>query len=228
MEIYKRYNFYKKNISNFNDNNHTNLDKWINKYDKIFLSIDIEGGEYPWLLSLSQDKLQKFKQICIEFHGLNDNTWGSSLSDKIKCLKKLNQTHYIMHAHGNNHSGIKNNIPDVLEVTYINKNYLLDIPGKNITLLPIKGLDYPNHNDKADYLLNYYPFVEHNFNIIKIGSSETNTKIIYLDKIYPTDTKLFFFYNYKDTFTYIFNNNELSITRTDETIGWGQDLLGYL
>lgn len=224
----KDITFIKKNISNFNDNNHTNLDKWINKYDKIFLSIDIEGGEYPWLLSLSQDKLQKFKQICIEFHGLNDNTWGSSLSDKIKCLKKLNQTHYIMHAHGNNHSGIKNNIPDVLELTYINKNYLLDIPGKNITLLPIKGLDYPNHNDKADYLLNYYPFVEHNFNIIKIGSSETNTKIIYLDKIYPTDTKLFFFYNYKDTFTYIFNNNELSITRTDETIGWGQDLLGYL
>ena len=114
----------------------------------------------------------------------------------------------VAHAHGNNHSGIKNNIPDVLEFTYINKNYLLDIPGKNITLLPIKGLDYPNNNHKADYLLNYYPFVEHNFNIIKIGGSETNTKNIYLDKIYPTDTKLFFFYNYKDTFTYIFNNDE--------------------
>ena len=85
----KDITFIKKNISNFNDNNHTNLDKLINKYDKIFLSIDIEGGEYPWLLSLSQDKLQKFKQICIEFHGLNDNTWGSSLSDKIKCLKKV-------------------------------------------------------------------------------------------------------------------------------------------
>ena len=58
----------------------------INKYNKIFLSIDIEGGEYPWLLSLSQDKLQKFKQICIELHGLNDNSWNSSLSDKIKCI----------------------------------------------------------------------------------------------------------------------------------------------
>ena len=30
------------------------------------------------------------------------------------------------------------------------------------------------------------------------------------------------------TFTYIFNNNELSITRTDESSGWGQDLIGYL
>ena len=57
---------------------------------------------------------------------------GSSLSDKIKCLKKLNQTHYIMHVHGNNFSEIQNNIPDVLELTYVNKNYLLDIPCKNI------------------------------------------------------------------------------------------------
>ena len=46
---------------------------------------------------------------------------GSSLSDKIKCLKKLNQTDYIMHVHGNNFSEIQNNIPDVLELTYVNK-----------------------------------------------------------------------------------------------------------
>lgn len=224
----KDITFIKKNISNFNDNNNTNLDNLLNKYEKIFLSIDIEGGEYPWLLSLSEDKLQKFKQICIEFHGLNDNAWGSSLSDKIKCLKKLNQTHYIMHAHGNNHSGIQDNIPDVLELTYINKNNLSDIPGKNRTFLPIKGLDYPNHDKITDYVLAHYPFVEHNFNRIEIGSSETNTKIIKLDKIYPRDTKLNFVYNHKDTFAYKFNNNELSITRTDHIFGWGQNLIGYL
>lgn len=227
-EYTKDITFIKKNISNLNDNNHTNLDNLINKYDKIFLSIDIEGGEYPWLLSLPQDKLQKFKQICIEFHGLSAYMWGSSLSDKTKCLKKLNQTHYIMHAHGNNHGGIKNNIPDVLELTYVNKNHLLDIPGKNRTFLPIKGLDYPNNEKKTDYILSSYPFVEHNFNIIEIGSSKTNTKIIKLDKIYPIDTEVHLVYNYKDTFTYIFNNNELSITRTDEIFGWEQNLIGYL
>ena len=224
--IYKKdITFIKKNISNFNDNNHTNLDNLINKYDKIFLSIDIEGGEYPWLLSLTQDKLQKFKQICIEFHGLNDDTWGSSLSDKIKCLNKLNQTHYIMHAHGNNNSGIQNNIPDVLELTYVNKKKILNVPIKNKTLLPIKGLDYSNKKKKNDYILNKYPFIS---NTLYIGSSKTNTKIIKLDKIYPSDTKLNFIHNYKDAFIYKFNNNELSITRTDETFGWDQDLIGYL
>lgn len=30
--------------------------------------MDIEGGEYKWLLQLSENKLLKFKQICIELH----------------------------------------------------------------------------------------------------------------------------------------------------------------
>jgi len=156
----KDINFIKKNISNINDDKHTNLDYLLNKYENIFISIDIEGGEYPWLLSLTQDKLQKFKQICIEFHGLNDNTWFSSLSEKKKCLKKLNKTHYIMHAHGNNYSGIKNNIPDVLELTYVNKKNLSHVPLKNKTVLPIKGLDYPNNPGEYDYILNVYPFID--------------------------------------------------------------------
>ncbi len=151
--------FIRKNISDFNDDNNTNLDNLIETYDKIFLSIDIEGGEYPWLLSLTQDKLQKFKQICVEFHGLNDNTWGTSLSDKIKCLKKLNQTHYIMHAHGNNYGGMQNNIPNVLELTYINKNCLSYTPIKNTIPFPVEGLDYPNNVQAKDYKLNCYPFV---------------------------------------------------------------------
>lgn len=177
----KDITFIKKNISNFNDNNHTNLDNLINKYDKIFLSIDIEGGEYPWLLSLTQDKLQKFKQICIEFHGLNDNTWSSSLSDKIKCLNILNQTHYIMHAHGNNCSGIQNNIPDVLELTYVNKKYILNVPLKNKTLLPIKGLDYSNHSRRNDYILNKYPFVSKKLydDVIEINNPIDNEPMLW-------------------------------------------------
>jgi hypothetical protein len=94
--------------------------------------------------------------------------------------------------------------------------------------LPIEGLDYPNNKYIPDYALGYYPFVQHNLDIIKIGSSKTNTKIIKLDKIYPEDTDINFVYNYKDTFNYEFNKNELIITRVDEKKGWGQDLIGYV
>lgn len=152
--------FIKKNISNINDDNNTNLDYLINNNNNIFLAIDIEGGEYPWILSLNQKDLNKFKQICIEFHGLNDNSWGTQLKDKIKCLKKLSDTHYLIHAHGNNNSGIQNSIPDVLELTYVNRNYFKEIPSKNNIPFPIKDLDYPNKKSKKDYILDTYPFVE--------------------------------------------------------------------
>jgi hypothetical protein len=74
---------------------------------------------------------------------------------------------------------------------------------------------------------------EDKFNNIKIktiliGPSETNTKIIKLDKTYSKNTELNFFSIYKDTFFYKFNNNMLSVTRTDEAKGWGQNLIGYL
>ncbi len=56
-----------------------------------------------------------------------------------------------------------------------------------------------------------------------------NSKLIKLDKIYPPDTELKFIHNWKDTFNYKFNNDELIITRSNEPLtGWGQDLVAYL
>ena len=55
---------------------------------------------------------------------------------------------------------------------------------------------------------------------IYIGSSlNVNSKSITLDKIYPSDTKLYFNHNFKDIYAYKFINNELTITRIDETGG---------
>ena len=64
-----------------------------------------------------------------------------------------------MHVHGNNWAGIQNGIPDVLELTYINKKNILVNTSKNKKPFPIEKLDYPNHKDRKDYILNIYPFV---------------------------------------------------------------------
>jgi uncharacterized Rossmann fold enzyme len=85
--------------------------------------MDIEGGEYPWLLQIDETQLNKFKQIVIEFHGITNDSWGCNYNDKVKCLEKLLNTHYLIHAHGNNYGPVQNNIPDVIELTYVNKNY---------------------------------------------------------------------------------------------------------
>ena len=63
---------------------------------------------------------------------------------------------------------------------------------------------------------------------IHIGSSETNTKIVKLEKIYSKDTKLTFKHQYKDEFSYEFDNETIKITRLDESKGWGQNLIAYL
>ena len=150
--------FIKKNINSFNDDSNSNLSFLTYKYDSIFLKMDIEGGEYPWLLSLDEIHLNKFKQIVIEFHGVSGDEWGCNLQNKIKCLEKLSKTHYIIYAHGNNYSKVINNIPDVIELTYVNKNYFNSVPELNTQNLPIKNLDFPNNGGK-DIDLNYYPFV---------------------------------------------------------------------
>jgi len=155
----KKISFIKKNINCFNDDNNSNLSFLISKYDNIFLKMDIEGCEFPWLLSLNEEQLNKFKQIVIEFHGITDDGWEINNIDKINTLKKLSKTHYIVHAHGNNYANIINNIPRVIELTFVNKNYFSSKPELNTTPLPIVNLDYPNDPNMYDINLNFYPFV---------------------------------------------------------------------
>ena len=152
----KNISFIKKNINSFNDDNNTNLYSLLDKYNNIFLKMDIEGGEYPWLLSLNDSQLNKFKQIVIEVHNLNDK--NESLNDKINCFKKLTNNHYLIHVHANNHGNCINNIPDVLELTYIHKSLHVSNPGLNKTKLPIDNLDFPNNLDIDDINLSFYPF----------------------------------------------------------------------
>jgi hypothetical protein len=120
--------------------------------------MDIEGGEYPWLLSISEEYLNKFKQIVIEFHGITNNGYGTNYNDKIKCLQKLSNTHYLVHAHGNNHGKLTGNIPNVIELTYIRKNTYKDALKLNENNLPNKLLDYV-----CDYLNPSNPEVDLNF-----------------------------------------------------------------
>ena len=83
----------------------------------IFFSIDIEGDEYKILDQIITEH-HRINLILIEFHDLDTN---QILFDKI--VKKLQQFFTIIHLHGNNNSFITNfGLPDVLEMTLINKN----------------------------------------------------------------------------------------------------------
>jgi hypothetical protein len=156
-EYTKDITFFKKMISNSNNGDNTDL-SFLNNYNNIFLKMDIEGGEYPWLLSITEDHLDKYKQIVIEFHGITNDGWGCNNKNKIKCLEKIANTHYIIHAHGNNYGPVVNSIPDVIELTYVNKKYFKNVPEFNTTPLPINNLDFSNIQSGNDIDLSFYPF----------------------------------------------------------------------
>jgi hypothetical protein len=143
--------FVKKNIGYYNDDFNTNLHNEIATYSHICIKMDIEGGEYPWVDSLTTEQLSNIDQIVIEFH---------HPISKSEVFNKINETHYLIHFHANNCCGvIKNrgvNIPNVFECTYVNKKYITS-PELNTDVIP-GPLDMPNIGGN-DIFINYPPFV---------------------------------------------------------------------
>jgi hypothetical protein len=62
----------------------------------LILQMDIEGGEWPFLESLTEDDLLRFKQLIIEFHSINFN------GNRLAALERLTRTHVPIHFHYNN------------------------------------------------------------------------------------------------------------------------------
>lgn len=154
----KQITFIRKNIADISGAKYANLSFLMEKYNNIFLKMDIEGSEYKWLQSLNTSQLNRFKQIAIEFHGIYDDSWGAKLTNKLDCFTTLAQTHYLVHIHGNNYSGVNaSGIPSVIEATYVRKDLLVD-PQPNKQSLP-GPLDMPNLATRNDYVLNFPPFV---------------------------------------------------------------------
>jgi hypothetical protein len=167
--------FIKKNIGEYENESITNLSSYLDK-DNIFLKMDIEGNEWRWIKSLGD--LSRFKQIVLECHGFFDHgcsigSWSEiskfEHQDILDALKILNDTHYLVHIHGNNAAIVKHNSGEfgnakgydelftVAELTYIRKD--CDIDGLNLDVLPIINLDFPNYDYIPDVGINCWPFV---------------------------------------------------------------------
>lgn len=144
----------KKKITNSNNEKETDLSDIFDKYDTIFFKMDLK--DYIWLSNVTTDNLKKIKQMVIIFHDLTNDI---DMNEKILCLEKLKQTHYIIHTHASNDKGLKDGIPEILEITYASKELFNKIPELNKIKLPISGLDCRNNMLKDDIELIRYPFV---------------------------------------------------------------------
>uniref|UniRef100_A0A6C0I4E1 Uncharacterized protein n=1 Tax=viral metagenome TaxID=1070528 RepID=A0A6C0I4E1_9ZZZZ len=173
--------FIQKYIGGNSNNNFTNLHDIINSNDNIFIKMDIEGYEIEWINSLSEEQINKFSQIVIEFH-------RPFYFEETAVFHKLNKSHVLVHLHVNNACGIRKHkhikIPNMFECTYINKKYYTGTYKINDDELPT-SIDMPNVLTVGDIIINYPPFVfkqyVYNFCIMAIFKNETMNLKIWLD-----------------------------------------------
>ena len=99
------------------------------RVNHLILKIDIEGAEWEVLESTLQSDLVRFDQIVGEFHGFTTNKSGQvGLNRKVQILEKLLENFEIINVHPNNWGSYRiikgTPVPDVIELTFINKNLL--------------------------------------------------------------------------------------------------------
>lgn len=180
--------YVRKNITSTNTSETTNLNNETENFKNIFMKMDIDGYEWNWIKSFNN--FRKIKQFVLEVHGLfpeqREGAWdwaadsGFDYVDVCLGLKKINQTHHLVHFHSNDCAWYTEidgtEMPTVAELTFIRKEDC-GIEGLNKIPFPIDGLDFRNsgidphtHITKATYerqvlCFSDYPFCSPNRDI---------------------------------------------------------------
>jgi hypothetical protein len=139
--------------------NEKSLQTWIaetsetNEND-FLLQIDIEGGEYQIIESLSDSTLNKFKVILIEIHQLELLFVSENFSKAYNILlDRLAKHHQLVNCQVNNAGGVIRHkykkFPKVVELSFVSKDLYSSIKVSNVSSLP-KLKNSPN--------LAYYDF----------------------------------------------------------------------
>jgi hypothetical protein len=130
-------------------------EKYLSGYDKdLILQMDIEGAEYEVIFNTSDELLDQFRIIVIEFHFLQMLADPFAFKLLSSCFEKLLQSFCVVHIHPNNCGNVvkvKNiTIPMSMEFTFLNKKRINSkFP---VQSLPNK-LDVPNDSRKKDIIL---------------------------------------------------------------------------
>jgi FkbM family methyltransferase len=130
--------------------------------DRLILKMDVEGAEFDALEAGPDDTLDRFEQIVLEVHWLNNLDDLAFRNRFRRIFSRLNSAFTLFHVHANNWDGpnglaIVSGIPvaSLLELSYVRTASVHRLPSQ--TLYPT-ALDYPNLQGK-DKLLWFYPFL---------------------------------------------------------------------
>ena len=168
-KIAQKFNLEFKYLRSFNDENSIDLSTWIKRKGleatpdySLILQMDIEGGEYEVLTSVSDFTLSKFRYLVIEFHEIEKWNEKHFFEEVKPGFQKLLASFLPVHFHPNNHNqygwihGRK--FPKCFEVTLVNKAFMA--AGSNsylsrpVRILP-HPLDQPNNPEKPDIFVSW-------------------------------------------------------------------------
>jgi hypothetical protein len=135
--------FIGKFLGNYNDETFVSVQ---NVFDSIFNSakelsvfvkMDIEQSEYRTLSSF-KPFYHLINGFAIEFHDLD-----ILHNNFTEIIRELSAQFYVAHVHANNYCGViyGTNLPNALEITFINKKLITD-PVFTKRIYPIEGLDF--------------------------------------------------------------------------------------
>jgi hypothetical protein len=150
--------FEKKFLGVVDDPMTVTLDAWVARCvpaaGDLILQMDIEGGEWPVLLNVSDAVLRRFRIIVLELHGMERivDRFGFSIIDA--ALDRLLRNYHVVHNHPNNQmDAVKLGdlvIPPLLEVTLLRKDRAA--PTGFATSFP-HALDRKNVEERPDLAL---------------------------------------------------------------------------
>ncbi len=125
----------------------------------MILKMDVEGAEWGFIQTVPSGFLNRFDQMVFEFHNLIQPKSFIDMAVTIELLKKINETHTLVHLHGNNngaHLSIENvgTFPDTLELTYLLTEKYSFVDDENI-FLPLES-DRPCHPAVPEIQLGYW------------------------------------------------------------------------
>jgi predicted nucleotidyltransferase len=105
----------------------------------VFVKMDIEGCEYETMPDFKPYH-HLINGFGIEFHNLTKNAMSFT-----EIIGSLSTDFYVAHVHANNGAGYIHgtSLPDLLEITFINKKLMSGTPAYSSKKYPIEGLDFP-------------------------------------------------------------------------------------
>ena len=167
----------------------TNMTPYLDRYDDVFVKMDVEASEWEWIDALRSDQLDRISQMVIELHLLMDakdnkhvRTDMETFYHRLELIKKLTRTHLLTHVHANNYGGSfafrGQEYPCVIECTFLRKRTLgrIQLSSPN-TVLMLNMRTFPSELDSANTknredlnteLLNDSPFRVNRFVQVKV------------------------------------------------------------